>query len=106
LQRETDVRVRSVELREKEWDLAARVREPALADAREQINRLMKELALTNYSNLTIGFGPHLRDSNPLDQWPLTRVVIASSHGRMIVSTEQTRKIHFDNAATVAGGCV
>jgi hypothetical protein len=46
LRRETDVRVRSVELREKEWDIAARVRERALADAREQVNVLMKELTL------------------------------------------------------------
>jgi len=46
LRRETDVRVRSVELREKEWDIAARVRERALADVREQVNLLMKELAL------------------------------------------------------------
>jgi hypothetical protein len=46
LRRETDVRVRSVELREKEWDMAARVRERALADARDQVNLLMKELAL------------------------------------------------------------
>lgn len=30
---------------EKEWDLAARVRERALADAREHVNVLMKELA-------------------------------------------------------------
>jgi chromosome segregation ATPase len=46
LRRETDLRVRSVELREKEWDMAARVRERALADAREQVSLLMKELAL------------------------------------------------------------
>jgi hypothetical protein len=46
LRREADVRVRSVELREKEWDMAARVRERALADAREQINGLLKELSL------------------------------------------------------------
>jgi hypothetical protein len=46
LRRETDVRVRSVELREKEWDIAARVRERALTDARAQVNLLMKELAL------------------------------------------------------------
>jgi hypothetical protein len=46
LRRETDVRVRSVELREKDWDIAARVRERSLADAREQVNLLMKELAL------------------------------------------------------------
>jgi Plasmid replication region DNA-binding N-term len=46
LRRETDVRVRSVELREKEWDIAARVREGALSEARQQVNVLMKELAL------------------------------------------------------------
>jgi hypothetical protein len=46
LRRETDIRVRSVELREKEWDMAARVRERALADTRAQVNMLMKELAL------------------------------------------------------------
>jgi len=46
LRRDTEVRVHSVELREKEWDLAARVRERALADAREHVNILMKELAV------------------------------------------------------------
>jgi len=46
LRRDTDIRARSVELREKEWDIAARVRERALADAREHVNVLMKELAL------------------------------------------------------------
>jgi transketolase len=46
LRRDTDLRAHSVELREKEWDLAARVRERALADAREHVNLLMKELAL------------------------------------------------------------
>ena len=45
LHRDTDARAHSVELREKEWDLAARVRERALADAREHVNVLMKELA-------------------------------------------------------------
>jgi hypothetical protein len=45
LRRDTDARALSVELREKEWDLAARVRERALADTREQVNLLMKELA-------------------------------------------------------------
>src|SRR5450631_4175168 len=45
LRRDTDQRARSVELREKEWDLAARVRERALADARDHVNVLMKELA-------------------------------------------------------------
>ena len=33
-----------MELREKEWDMAARVRERALADTREQVNLLLKEL--------------------------------------------------------------
>jgi hypothetical protein len=46
LRRETDIRARSVELRENEWDMAARVRERALVDSREQIGLLMKELAL------------------------------------------------------------
>jgi len=46
LRRDTDQRARSVELREKEWDLAARVRERALADARDHVNVLMKELAI------------------------------------------------------------
>src|ERR1700682_5572751 len=46
LSRDTDLRARSVELREKEWDLAARVRERALADTREHVNVLMKELAI------------------------------------------------------------
>jgi Plasmid replication region DNA-binding N-term len=45
LKRETESRSRSMELREKEWDLAARVRERALADTREQVNMLLKELA-------------------------------------------------------------
>jgi hypothetical protein len=45
LRRDTDARARSVELREKEWDLAARVRERLLADAREHINVLMKALS-------------------------------------------------------------
>ena len=45
LRRDTEVRAHSVELREKEWDMAARVRERALADAREHVNVLMKELA-------------------------------------------------------------
>src|SRR5450631_2898315 len=46
LRRDTDAKVRSVELREKEWDMAARVRERALVDVREQVNVLMKELSL------------------------------------------------------------
>ena len=45
LQRDTEQRARSIELREKEWDIAARVRERALADAREHVNVLLKELA-------------------------------------------------------------
>jgi plasmid replication DNA-binding protein KfrA len=46
LRRDTEIRARSVELREKEWDMAARVRERALIDAREHVNVLMKELAI------------------------------------------------------------
>jgi hypothetical protein len=46
LRHDADLRVRSVELREKEWDMATRVRERALADAREQVSLLMKELAI------------------------------------------------------------
>jgi hypothetical protein len=46
LRRDTEHRARAVELREKEWDLAARVRERALVDARDQVSLLMKELAL------------------------------------------------------------
>jgi hypothetical protein len=46
LRRETDARARSQELREKEWEVAARVRERALSDAREHMNVLMKELVL------------------------------------------------------------
>lgn len=46
LRRDTEVRAHSVELREKEWDLAARVRERALAETREHVNVLLKELAL------------------------------------------------------------
>jgi Plasmid replication region DNA-binding N-term len=44
IKRDTDARAHSLELREKEWDMAARVRERALADAREQVNLLLKEL--------------------------------------------------------------
>jgi Plasmid replication region DNA-binding N-term len=44
LTRDTDIRARSLELREKEWDMAARVRERALADTREQVSMLLKEL--------------------------------------------------------------
>jgi len=46
LRHDIDRRVHSLELREKEWDLAARVRERALAEAREQGSLLMKELAI------------------------------------------------------------
>jgi hypothetical protein len=45
LRRDIDHRVCSMEMREKDWDMAARVRERALADAREQIGLMMKELA-------------------------------------------------------------
>jgi hypothetical protein len=45
LRRDMHARAHSVELREKEWDMAARVRERALADTREQVNLLMRELA-------------------------------------------------------------
>jgi plasmid replication DNA-binding protein KfrA len=45
LRRDMDARAHSVELREKECDMAARVRERALADTREQVNLLMGELA-------------------------------------------------------------
>jgi hypothetical protein len=45
LKRDTDARTRSVELREKEWDIAARVRERALAETRGHVNVLLKELA-------------------------------------------------------------
>jgi Plasmid replication region DNA-binding N-term len=44
LKRDTDARARSLELREKEWDVAARARERALVDTREQVNLLLKEL--------------------------------------------------------------
>lgn len=44
LKRDTESRARSMELREKEWDMAARVRERALAETREQVNMLLKEL--------------------------------------------------------------
>jgi hypothetical protein len=40
LRRDTDARAHSVELREKEWDMAARVRERALADTRDQVRLL------------------------------------------------------------------
>jgi hypothetical protein len=45
LRHDVDQRLRSMELREKEWDMAARVRERALADAREQVGLLMTELS-------------------------------------------------------------
>jgi Plasmid replication region DNA-binding N-term len=45
LKRETDKRARALELREKEWDLAARIRDRALADSREQINILLRQLS-------------------------------------------------------------
>jgi Plasmid replication region DNA-binding N-term len=45
LRRDVDRRVHSIELREKQWDLAARVRERALDDAREQVGTLVGELA-------------------------------------------------------------
>jgi hypothetical protein len=44
LKRDTESRARSIELREKEWDMAARVRERALADTREQVNMVLREL--------------------------------------------------------------
>jgi Plasmid replication region DNA-binding N-term len=44
LKRDTDTRARSLELREKEWDMAARIRERALVDTREQVNMLLKQL--------------------------------------------------------------
>jgi hypothetical protein len=45
LRRETTHHARAIDLREKDWDLAARVRERALVEARDQINVLLKELA-------------------------------------------------------------
>jgi Plasmid replication region DNA-binding N-term len=60
LRRDTDARARSVELREKEWDMAARVRERALTDAREHINVLMKALS-TDRAEL------HARDARIVD---------------------------------------
>ena len=45
LRRETTQHARAIELREKDWDLAERVRERALVEARDQINVLLKELA-------------------------------------------------------------
>ena len=47
LRRDTDFRVHSVELREKQWDMAARVRERALCEARDQVGVLVGELAAT-----------------------------------------------------------
>lgn len=38
--------MRSVEVCDKEWDTAARVRDRALTEARERVILLMKELAL------------------------------------------------------------
>ena len=45
LRRETAQHAHAIEIREKDWDLAARVRERALADAREHVNVLLQELA-------------------------------------------------------------
>jgi hypothetical protein len=45
LRHETTQHARALELREKDWDLAARVRERALLEARDHINVLLKELA-------------------------------------------------------------
>jgi len=45
LRRETTQHARAIELREKDWNLAARVRERALVEARDQVNVLLKELA-------------------------------------------------------------
>jgi len=45
LRHETAQHARALELREKDWDLAARARERALSDAREHVNVLLKELA-------------------------------------------------------------
>jgi hypothetical protein len=45
LRRETAQHARALELREKDWDLTARVRERALVEARDQINVLLRELA-------------------------------------------------------------
>jgi Plasmid replication region DNA-binding N-term len=45
LRRETAHHARALGLREKDWDIAARVRERALVEARDQINVLLKELA-------------------------------------------------------------
>jgi hypothetical protein len=47
LRRDADFRLHSVELREKQWDMAARVRERALDDAREQVGIMVGELAAT-----------------------------------------------------------
>jgi Plasmid replication region DNA-binding N-term len=47
LRRDVDRRVQSVELREKQWDMAARLRERALDDARQQVGTLVGELAAT-----------------------------------------------------------
>jgi Plasmid replication region DNA-binding N-term len=48
LQRATDTRAHSLELREKEWDMAARVRDRALSDTRAQMNQLFTQLALVS----------------------------------------------------------
>ena len=45
LRRETTHHARALELREKDWDLAARVRDRALSEAREHVNVLLQELA-------------------------------------------------------------
>jgi hypothetical protein len=45
LRRDLDRRIHSIELREKQWDMAARVRERTLDDAREQVSTLVGELA-------------------------------------------------------------
>ena len=48
LRRSTEAHALSVEMREKHWDMAARVRERALTDSREHVDLLLRELASAN----------------------------------------------------------
>src|SRR3984885_6813508 len=86
LGRDAEARVRSVELRETEWDMAARVRERALTEAREQVNLLMRELATDR---------AELRARNAL----ITDLESQLEEHRRQLATLITRAIHKNRAA-------
>jgi chromosome segregation ATPase len=98
LRRETDARVRSVELREKEWDMAARVRERALADARDHINALMKALA-TDRAELR---ARDVRIADLDSQLEAYRQQLATLVTRAVTRTQQTKIKQPKRLATTA----